>query len=346
LAVRRNVFEHRKKAFKCRIEMINAFSIANGILKKLDCSADASGLSGATWIDLLEPTDEQVAATARALQIAIPTRKEMRALEVSSQIYRDGNAVVMTARVVSRSESGSLRLVTVSFIRIHDVLVTLRYGDPTPFSIFTARAEKETRKLASGEAVMIGLLEAIVDRAAEILRNVGDELEALSNDIFTKDGSFAGSLNQADLRPILQKIGRNGDLATRVRESLHSLGRVVSYLQSNDVSGTADDVPARLDTVDRDITAMLDHDSYIMSNVTFLLDATLGLINIQQNAIIKIFSVAAVIFLPPTLVASIYGMNFSIIPELKWEYGYSYALGLMLLSAVLPYCYFKRRRWL
>ena len=193
---------------------------------------------------------------------------------------------------------------------------------------------------------MIGLLEAIVDRAAEILRNVGDELEALSNDIFTKDGSFAGSLNQADLRPILQKIGRNGDLATRVRESLHSLGRVVSYLQSNDVSGTADDVPARLDTVDRDITAMLDHDSYIMSNVTFLLDATLGLIYIQQNAIIKIFSVAAVIFLPPTLVASIYGMNFSIIPELKWEYGYSYALGLMLLSAVLPYCYFKRRRWL
>jgi magnesium transporter len=123
-------------------------------------------------------------------------------------------------------------------------------------------------------------------------------------------------------------------------------GRVVSYLQSNDVSGTADDVPARLDTVDRDITAMLDHDSYIMSNVTFLLDATLGLISIQQHAIIKIFSVAAVIFLPPTLVASIYGMNFSIIPELKWEYGYSYALGLMLLSAVLPYCYFKRRRWL
>jgi magnesium transporter len=120
----------------------------------------------------------------------------------------------------------------------------------------------------------------------------------------------------------------------------------VSYLQSNDVSGTADDVPARLDTVDRDITAMLDHDSYIMSNVTFLLDATLGLISIQQHAIIKIFSVAAVIFLPPTLVASIYGMNFSIIPELKWEYGYSYALGLMLLSAVLPYCYFKRRRWL
>jgi magnesium transporter len=156
---------------------------------------------------------------------------------------------------------------------------------------------------------MMGLLEAIVDRAPQISRVAGDDFEGLSNDIFTKNGSCSGSLNQADLRPILQRIGRSGDLATRVHQSLHSLARIVCYLQSDEVGITADDALPRLDIADRDIASMLSHERCIMSNVTFLLDATLRPINIQQNAIIKILSVAAVIFLPPSLIASIYGMS-------------------------------------
>ena len=327
--------------------MISAYSIAGSLLRKLDCSTDFAGITDAAWVDLLEPSEQQEKAVEGLLQIEIPTREEMRSIDASSQIYREGEALVMTARVVSKNDKTGVRLVNVTFILVRNQLVTLRYGDPMPFRTFVVRAEKEATKMASGEAVMVGLIETIIDRAAEILQAVGDELEALSTDIFTRDGSVSGSVNRGDLRPTLQKIGRNGDLASRVRESLHSIGRIVPYLQADVVAARMnDDIPARLTTVARDIATMLDHDSYIMSNVTFLLDATLGLINIQQNAIIKIFSVAAVIFLPPTLIASIYGMNFEHMPELRWSAGYPFALVLMIFSAILPYYYFKRRGWL
>ncbi len=330
--------------------MINAYSVADGLLRQLDCSEDFAGVADATWIDLLDPTREQEAAVEAALQVEIPTREEMRSIDESSQVYRDGAALVMSSRVLSISEALGRRLVDVTFILVGNRLVTLRYGDPMPFRTFVARAGKDRSKLDSGVAVMVGLLEAIIDRAADILQAAGDELETLSTDIFTRDGSVSGAGNHADLRPVLQQIGRNGDVASRVRESLHSLGRVVPFLQSAIPKAAAgdgaEDVPARLQTVARDIASLLDHVGYLTSSVTFLLDATLGLINIQQNAIIKIFSVAAVIFLPPTLIASIYGMNFEHIPELKWLFGYPYAIGLMIVSAVLPYYFFKRRGWL
>jgi magnesium transporter len=322
--------------------MITAYRQAEGMLEKQDCSTNHAGLADAVWIDLLEPTRAQEEAVEALLHVEIPTREEMRSIDASSQIYHEGVALVMTARVISRSATARLALVSVTFILVENRLITLRYGDPSPFRNFVARAEKEAARLASGEAVMVGLIEAIIDRAAEILQSVGDDLDALSNDIFSADGA----LGKADLRPVLQKVGRSGDLATRVRESLHSLARIVPYLQANTAGATPDDIAARLGTAQRDIASLLDHDNYVMSNVTFLLDATLGLINIQQNAIIKIFSVAAVIFLPPTLVASIYGMNFEHMPELKWLFGYPYALGLMICSAVIPYYFFKRRGWL
>jgi magnesium transporter len=326
--------------------MINAYSISDGLLQRLDCSDDSVGLIGATWIDLIEPTDEQERTVETLLHVNIPTKEEVRTIDESSQAYREGNALVMTARVISKSETSNIRLVSVTFILIGKTLITLRYGDPTPFRTFVTRAEKEAAKLASGETVMVGLLETIVDRAAEILQTVGDELETLSTDIFTRDGSVSGSGNRADLRPTLQKIGRNGDLANRVQLSLHSLARITPYLLSNKTQEPTEDIADRLSTVSNDILSLLNHDGHVMSSVTFLLDATLGLINIQQNAIIKIFSVAAVIFLPPTLIASIYGMNFEHMPELKWMAGYPFAIMLMIASAVLPYLYFKRRGWL
>lgn len=326
--------------------MINAYSISGGLLQKLDCSNDPIGLTGATWIDLLEPTNEQERAVETLLHVEIPTREEVRTIDESSQTYREGNTLVMTARIISKSATSSVRLVSVTFILVGNTLITLRYGDPMPFRTFVTRAEKEATRLASGETVMVGLLETIVDRAAEILQTVGDELETLSTDIFTRDGSVSGSGNRADLRPTLQKIGRNGDLANRVRVSLHSLDRIIPYLPSSKAEASADGIPERLSTVVNDIESLLSHDGHVMSSVTFLLDATLGLINIQQNAIIKIFSVAAVIFLPPTLIASIYGMNFEHMPELKWIAGYPFAVVLMIASAALPYLYFKRRGWL
>ncbi len=280
------------------------------------------------------------------LDLDVPSREEMRSIEASSAAYHANGAAVMTARVVSRNATAALKLVDVTFILKDNVLTTLRYGDPLPFRTFVARAEKAVDKVASGKAVMVGLLEAIVDRAAEIQQAVGDELEALSSDIFLSDGSATSSGNRADLRPLLQKIGRNGDLASRVRESLHSLSRVVPFLAADGIDHAAGDLPARLATVSHDIVALLDHSGHLAAKATFLLDATLGFINIQQNNIINILSVASVIFLPPTLIASLYGMNFKDIPELGWTYGYPYALALMAATAILPYWFFKRRGWL
>jgi len=280
------------------------------------------------------------------LGVEIPTREEMRSVEASGQMYREHGAVIMNARVISKNEHTGLRLVSVTFMLVQGKLITVRYGDPAPFRRFVLRAEHEVHHLASGAAVMIGVLETIIDRAAELLEMVGDDLESLSTDIFARDSSAAAARSNSDLRPIMQRVGGNGDLATRTRESLLSLARVIPFMRDDKSIALGADLIARLDSAARDVESLLDHDNYLASTVTFLLDATLGLINIQQNGIIKIFSVAAVIFMPPTLVASIYGMNFTVMPELHWAYGYPYALTLMVCSAVLPFYYFKRRGWL
>jgi magnesium transporter len=190
---------------------------------------------------------------------------------------------------------------------------------------------------------MTALLEAIVGRVADILEQMGDELDQISTSLFTQSTEVSQGIASTDLNAVLKSIGRNGDLASRTRDSLHSISRVMPVLQNQ--KGAAE-FAERVSTLNLDINSLLDHASYLSSKIQFLLDSALGLINIQQNAIIKIFSVAAVIFLPPTLIASIYGMNFEHIPELKWLYGYPFALGFMVVSAILPYWYFKRRRWL
>jgi len=326
--------------------MIRAYDVEDGLLREQDCSDRHAGLAEATWIDMLEPSDDQEHAVESTLGVEVPTPAEMRSLEASAQLYRANNAVVMNARAISTSDASGLRLVNVTFILTQGKLITLRYGDPAPFREFVARAEREIAHLSSGAAVMVGLLETIVDRTARLLETVGDDLETLSTDIFARDSSASAVARNTDLRPIMQRIGANGDLATRTRESLLSFARLIPFLQAETSLALGPDLEARLTTAARDIASLLDHDSYLAANVTFLLDATLGLINIQQNGIIKIFSVAAVVFMPPTLIASIYGMNFAIIPELHWTLGYPYALVLMVCSAVLPFYYFKRRRWL
>jgi magnesium transporter len=266
----------------------------------------------------------------------------MREVESSSQLYRDGNATVMTIRVLSVSNRPSPLLIAVTFILTPDRLVTLRYADSTPFHMFVSRTEKEGGCLETSSVAMSGLLEAIVGRVADILEQIGDELDEISANLFTQNTEISQGIASTDLHALLKGIGRNGDLTSRTRDSLHSISRVIPVLQHLKDQRISE----RVSTLRLDVNSLLDHASYLSSKIQFLLDSALGLISIQQNAIIKIFSVAAVIFLPPTLIASVYGMNFEHIPELKWVYGYPFALLLMIISAVLPYWYFKRRRWL
>jgi magnesium transporter len=193
--------------------------------------------------------------------------------------------------------------------------------------------------------VLLALLDAIVDRLADLLEGGGREIEAISRSIFrhVPDGARRGP----DFRSILEQIGRQGDLVSNVADSLVTVERLVAFLTLvSEKRTTSKESRVRMKSLARDTRFLAGHAGSLSQKVTFLLDATLGMISIEQNAIIKIFSVAAVIFLPPTLVASIYGMNFHVMPELDWLFGYPFALGLMVLSAVLSYWVFKRQGWL
>ncbi len=330
--------------------MITVYDIHEGCLRRREphpaATFPAATFPAEVWVDLVDPTKEEEHAVEASLGVGVPTREEMREIETCSQLYREGDAAIMTVRVVKRDTSAVAALTDATFILTPRNLVTVRYVETKPFSIFCARGDKQGGQINSLEGILVGILEAIVDRAADILEEVGVGLDTISERIFNQAEAANPGIASADLRTTIQRIGRSGDLAAKVRESLHSLSRTVAFLRAIERLKLSADLTIRTNTLRRDIQSLLDHNMYLASNIQFLLDSTLGLINIQQNAIIKIFSVAAVIFLPPTLIASIYGMNFEKMPELKWLLGYPAALGLMVLSAVLPYLYFKRRGWL
>ncbi len=324
--------------------MITVYTIVN---ERLEPGGIESLSPAAVWIDLLQPSTEEEDAVERLLRLDVPTREEMQEIEASSRLYREDGGVYVTVPVVTNSDTPEPITVAVTFILTALCTITVRYGDPKPFRLFAARATRQRGLALSSEAVLMGLLEGIVDRAADLFETIGGELDRLSQHIFNAPTAShrRRRQNSADLQGILRGIGRNGDLASKVSDSLLGVARATTYLSQDDAVRRKD-CKARLKTMTRDVRSLTEHGTYTSSKITFLLDATLGMINIQQNNIIKIFSVVAVIFLPPTLVASLYGMNYKYMPELEWEYGYLWALCLMVLSAVLPYLYFKRKGWL
>jgi magnesium transporter len=199
--------------------------------------------------------------------------------------------------------------------------------------------------LTNGTAVLLGLIETIIDRMADYIERIQGEVEILSRSIFEMKGGTASRQKRFDV--LLKSIGREGELTSRARESTHSLGRLLTFLTQVVNERKADKLmKARVRTAARDVASLTDHVSFLSNKIVFLLDATLGMINIEQNNIIKIFSIVAVVLLPPTLIASIYGMNFELMPELRWTFGYPLALLAMVISAVLPYFFFKRKGWL
>jgi magnesium transporter len=303
------------------------------------------------WVDLCNPTPSEIASIERGFHMEVPTREEMGEIEASSRLYTENGALVMTAPILHRATAEIPESGVITFILLAETLVTVRFVDPLPFAAFARRAERNPGLAATAQSALLGLLEAITDRLADVLELAQADMEQVSRDIFAKRAALsAGTASREarrkapDLQDTLRRIGRVGDLATKARDSLLGLSRIAVFLNAQ--AEMKKDIKARIKTLSRDLGSITDHAHFLAGKVNFLLDATLGLINIEQNAIIKIFTVAAVAFLPPTLIASIYGMNFDFMPELKWHYGYLVAIGLMILSAVLPMWYFRRRGWL
>ena len=304
-------------------------------------------LSQAIWYDLIDPTREEERLVETSLGVLVPTRDEMKDIEPSARLYNEANAEFMTVTALVNLHEHDPIKAPITFVLSGKALVTIRYASPRPFEIFEASAVRPGgRPLPTGEHVMLGLLEAFIDRLAQVLETTGDDLDAISRDVFRPRAKGAAR-KARNLEALIEKIGNKGDMLTLVRESLVSILRLTTFHQTRDaVAKETRGIKQDFKILQRDAVALGDHASFMSNKVTFLLDATLGLINLEQNQIIKIFSVAAVIFLPPTLVASIYGMNFEHMPELVWQFGYPMAICAMICSAILPYLYFKRKGWL
>ena len=302
------------------------------------------------WLDLVRPTREEEVKVESFLGITVPTREEMKDIEPSELLYVEAGARYMTGRVLSRvSDSEEPGLAGITFILRDNRLITVRYEEPQAFRMYTQRAGRATgngpSRTVSGESILAGLIEAVIDRAADVLQLQGERIDRLSRKIFEDKGD-PSSRNNA-LQDTLRSLGRHGDLISKQRESLVSMERILLSLSATYRTAKAprelrEDVRSTL----RDLQSLEEHATFLSSKIQFLLDATLGLVNLEQNNIIKLFSVMAVVFMPPTLIASIYGMNFKTMPELDWHFGYPAAVGMMVVAAVLPYVFFRWKKWL
>ena len=301
--------------------------------------------AGAVWFDLVTPTVAEDKLLEGTLGIAVPTREEMQEIEISSRLYVENGARYMTATLMCQSDTTTPMTTAVTFILAGHKLVTVRYDEPRPFTLISNKLARQCAPTVSGESILMELLDAVIDRNADILERAGAEIDRASHDIFEPEGRRVD--RTITYRYILKTIGRKGDLTSKVRESLVSIGRLVLYLANEaDTMKWPKETRSQLKSMQRDVQSLSDHASYLGNKVTFLLDAMIGVMSVEQNNIIKIFSVAAVALMPPTLIASIYGMNFKHMPELSWEYGYPMAILLMIVAAVLPYYWFKWKKWL
>ena len=296
----------------------------------------------AVWFDLFVPTEDEDGDLERMLGVAVPTRAEMEEIEVSSRLYAEDGALYMTAQVQVRSDSASPQLTPITFILAGSRLATVRYDTPKSFEIYRLRAERPGFGLEDGRDVLLGLLETVVDRLADALERVGGDIERLSAEVFRSRREREKGLEEA-----INAISRQGAAVARAEESIVSLARLFHFLSEHAGRDRfSPDGQARLVTLDHDARSLAEHAKSLDAKVNFLLSGTLGLVALEQNTIVKIFSVLAVVFMPPTLIASIYGMNFQAMPELAKPWGYPMALGLMIASVATTFAVFKWKRWL
>lgn len=306
-----------------------------------DNGAAALSRENIVWVDLCEPTLEEAAAVERHFNLELPTPDDMREIEVTSRLYEENGVHFMTMTYIAHALDKDPSPTQVTFMTTKKTLVTLRYGEIRLISHYGEKlSHRHVETLNNGAGIFVALLEFIVDWCADILQASAATLETLGDRILMPQKS-------TDYKSLLMEMGRVHRLNTQMQESLVSLMRLQLYAnQPLEEMKASKELKERLKSMGDDVRSLLDKAAATTTNMSFLLDATLGLVSIQQNAIIKIFSVAAVIFLPPTLIASIYGMNFEFIPELHWHMGYPFALALMIVSALLPYYFFKHKGWL
>lgn len=325
--------------------MITVYLNQENLITEIKTIDDPNLLRDAVWIDLLNPSSEEEKLIETTLGIEIPTRKEMQEIEFSSRLYKEKDSLFMTVTMIAKSDSPQPKSDAVTLILAVNKLITVRYIEPYAFALFISHLKKLSPENYHATNLLVELLDVSIDRLADILEDVSHHLDDYSQLIF-RSQTNENRHEKTNYKHRFQDIGASGELGTKVQESLITFNRLITFFQKNIASETEKEIKEKLITLTKDIRSLSDYVNFLSNKVNFLLDATLGMVNIEQNNIIKIFSIAAVILLPPTLVASIYGMNFHHMPELSWRFGYPISILLMLISAWLPYKYFKKKKWL
>ena len=284
------------------------------------------------WIDLLTPNAAELHYAEELCSIEMSTKDEMREIEATSRLYCEDGGRFMTTTVLSRVETDEPMIAEISFILKQRVLITIRHTDSYSFRVFSHQLLRTPS--TNRDLVFIGLLETLVDRQADVLERFGTDLDALSKKIF--------GTHRVRRKP------KSEDPDTEdLRDALVNLLRLITYAGNEDAcTGSHDSLYVPLRPVSRDVNSLSEYASFLSNKINFMLDAVLGLINIEQNDIVKVFTIMSVVFLPPTLIASIYGMNFEYIPFLHSEWGVWMSLGLMLISASAPLIIFKIKRFI
>ncbi|NWG44999.1 MAG: magnesium transporter CorA family protein [Alphaproteobacteria bacterium] len=299
----------------------------------------------ALWVDLDRPDPAEVAAIEARFGLSLPSEAEMGEIEVSNRLYDEDGVLFMTAMILSEADTPRPLSRAVTFILTPDCLVTLRHSEPRPFAAYARRLAADTTPPRSPEHILCGLWQAIIGRSADVVERLQGEIETLGDTIFARAGE-ARPVRPAEFRRMLAALGRANELTARLQDSQFSLARVIGFPEQTAPERWSSDYRLMAHGLRRDVTALTEHTEFLAGKIAFLLDATLGMISVEQNAIIRILSVVATVLLPPTLIASVYGMNFTHMPELGWPLGYPLALALMVISALGPYLFFKARGWL
>lgn len=320
--------------------MINVFELQNGRLNQvpIDSKSDLENVAP-IWVDMTDPTEEERSWVKSIYDVTMPDEDDVKDIEASARYYEaeNGDLHLRTDFRIDDDE-GPSQTVTVAFILARNMLFSMHAEDLPVFRLVRMRARSRPGSITDYKDVLLDLYATDAEYSADALEGIYRNLEEVSSKVLQEE------FTDQDAAATLSTIAKEEDLNGRIRRTMMDTRRAVSFLMRGRLLDSDQFEEAR--QILRDIESLDGHTSFLFEKINFLMDATVGFININQNKIIKIFSVASVAFLPPTLIASIYGMNFRILPELSWDFGYPFALVLMLLSALAPFWYFRRRGWL
>ena len=327
--------------------MINAFGCNDRRIERLQDTISISTLQNAIWIDLQNATLDEVQLVQQATGLTVPSEAEVSEIETSSRLASRDGVLYLSMPLIRLADDGS-RSTSVGFVVAPQRLISVRFATNR---IFGAYADQLTQNMAApqtGAHILVGILEAIVDHQADTLEQVSRDLETVSHEIFATGAGQEGGRKAEDrmLRRTLRQLGQTGDLISHVRQTQIGAARIVPYVQSMTTHWLPEDLAPRLTTLRQDITSVSDFDTHLNDKLQFLLDATLGFINIAQNNVMKVMAIASVVGIPPVLIAGVYGMNFKNIPEYDWPYGYAWGWGLIILTTLIPLGVFRWRRWI